>query len=518
MPPSLKQRYEQLFSDREPFLIKGRTAAELTIPSILPPRGHSNLTEYPTPYQSIGAQGVNNLSSKLLLTLLPPNTSCFRLTITDFTLKNLEAEARGEVEEGLAQIERAAMEDIEAKAVRVPVFEALKHLLIVGNALLYMEKSGATKIIPLEQYVVRRDGMGNILEIIILEAIDKSLLPTDVRERVGAEGDTSVYKNYDLYTGVFRSEDGKSFEVWQEVEGFEVPSGRGVYKADKLPFIPLRLMRISGENYGRSFVGEYMGDLISLEDLTKSIVDGASAAARILFLVAPNSATKSSNLAKAANGAFVAGSANDVTTLQLNKSADFSVAERTITRLETRLSLVFLMNSSVQRNAERVTAEEIKFMAQELESALGGVYSLLSLELQLPLMRLILNELQAQKRVPKLPKEVKPVIVTGIEALGRGQELGKLSTLLQYLAPLGADVIAKQINIGDYIKRVVSSLGIDALGLLKTEEQIAQEAQEAQQAQQQQLTDQTMAQMAQKATPELTKQAGQQQEVQGELQ
>lgn len=509
MPPLLKQRYAQLISEREPFLTKGRASAELTIPALLPPQGHSNTTEYPTPYQSIGAQGVNNLASKLLLTLLPPNTSCFRLIITDFMLKKLEATARGEVEEGLAQIERSAMEDIEAKALRVPVFESLKQLLISGNALLYMAKTGVAKTLNLDQYVVRRDGMGTVLEIVTIEAVDKSMLPATIRDVIGTQDDACIYKNFDLYTGVFLSEDGQSYEVWQECEGIEVPKSRGVFKFDKLPFIPLRFSRVSGESYGRGFIEEYMGDLISLEDLTKSIVDGSSAAARLLFLVAPNSATKAGNLAKARNGDFVAGNAADVTTLQVNKAADFSVAERTIQRLEIRLSLVFLMNSAVQRNAERVTAEEIRYMAQELESALGGIYSLLSLELQLPLMRLILNDLQAKKRVPKLPKEVKPVIVTGIEALGRGQELGKMSTLMQYLAPLGADVIAKEINLDDYIKRVIASLGIDSLGLLKTAEQKDSEQAAAQQQAQQQMTEQTMAQMAQRAAPELTKQAGQ---------
>ncbi|WP_416142518.1 portal protein [Escherichia coli] len=47
-------------------------------------------------------------------------------------------------------------------------------------------------------------------------------------------------------------------------------------------------------------------------------------------------------------------------------------------------------NSAVQRTGERVTAEEIRYVASELEDTLGGVYSILSQELQLPLVRVLL--------------------------------------------------------------------------------------------------------------------------------
>ena len=123
---------------------------------------------------------------------------------------------------------------------------------------------------------------------------------------------------------------------------------------------------------------EYLGDLRSLEALTQAIVEGSAAAAKVLFLVRPNGTTRINTLAKSPNGAIVQGDVNDVSTLQLQKSQDFRIALDTITQVRDRLSFAFLLNSSVQRNAERVTAEEVRFMAQELESALSGDYSVLS--------------------------------------------------------------------------------------------------------------------------------------------
>ena len=104
--------------------------------------------------------------------------------------------------------------------------------------------------------------------------------------------------------------------------------------------------------------------------------------------------------------------------------------------------------------------------------------------------------------MPKMPKDsIKPKIVTGIEALGRGQDLNKLAQMLSYLQPLGPEVIQQYMNVGDYIDRLAASLGIDTGGLIKTEEQMAQ----GQQQQQEMMQQQTMAKMAERAAPQLAK-------------
>lgn len=502
------KRYAQCESSRDAFLQRGRDAAELTIPTLLPPEGHSGSTVYQTPYQGVGARGVNNLASKLLLALLPPNSPFFRLTIDDFDVAAIAGQdARGAVEEALSRIERAAMQEIEAKAMRVPVFEALKQLIVTGNALLYMPKDGGMKVFRLDRYTIKRDAMGNVLEIITKESVNALMLPVEVQEALDS-AETEM-KNLDLYTHLTRNQRG--WEVYQEVAGMEIPGSRGKYKADENPFIPLRFTRVDGEDYGRGYVEEYIGDLRSLEALTKAIVEGAAASSKVLFLVNPNGTTKSRTLAESPNGAIVSGNASDVSTLQVQKSTDFRVAADTMRTINDRIAFAFLMNSSVQRSAERVTAEEVRFMAQELESALGGVYSILSQELQMPLILQLLGGMEKTGKMPKLPKNtVKPTVVTGIEALGRGQDLNKLATFLQYLQPLGAEVIASEMNISDYIDRLGASLGIDTNGLIKSEEQKAQEQAMAQQAAEQQMQQQAMMQMAVRGTPEMIKQTAQQ--------
>ena len=493
---SIAKTYENMAADRESFLSRARSCAELTIPTLMPPEGHTGTTQFTTPFQSVGARGVNNLASKLLMTLLPPNQSFFRLTIDDFDLTELGGDARGKAEEALARIERSATQEVESKAIRVPTFEALKQLIVSGNVLVHMPPKSGMKVFRLDRYAIQRDTMGNLLKIIVKESVAYDALPKEVLEALMENPEYQVdtnKKECDIYTCVRRV--GKKFEVHQEVHNIVIPSTKGSYTEDKLPWMALRFIAIDGQDYGRSFCEEIVGDLKSLESLTGAIVEGSAASAKLLFMVRPNGTTKARSIADAPNGAIISGAAEDVTTLQANKFNDFRVAQETMNTISERLAYSFLLNSSVQRQAERVTAEEVRYMAQELEAALGGIYSVLSQEFQVPLVNLLLAKMQKEGKMPKFPKDtLKPQIVTGLEALGRGQDLNKLSQFLQMLQPLGNEVIASELNIGDYLDRLGASLGIDTQGLVKSDEQKQQEAQQQQEMMQQQ----QMMQMAEK--------------------
>jgi hypothetical protein len=219
--------------------------------------------------------------------------------------------------------------------------------------------------------------------------------------------------------------------------------------------------------------------------LTQSIVEGSAAAAKVLFLVNPNGTTRIRSIAQAENGAIIEGNRQDISVLQMDKFSDFRIAYQAMQGIEERLSQQFMLQSSIQRNGERVTAEEIRYLAGELEDTLSGIYSILSQEFQLPYVNRKIDMLTKAKKLPKLPADVvKPSIVTGMEALGRGQDLRKLDLFVQGMAQaLGPEVLQRYVNLQDYIKRRATSLGIDTEGLIKTEEQIAQEQQQAMQQQ-----------------------------------
>ncbi len=472
-----KAVYDRLKNDRQPYETRAESCAQYTIPSLFPKDSDNASTDYTTPWQSVGARGLNNLASKLMLALFPMQ-SWMKLTISEYEAKNLLGDAEGlaKVDEGLSMVERIIMNYIESNSYRVTLFECLKQLCVAGNALLYLpEPEGYTpmKLYRLNSYVVQRDAFGNVLQIVTLDKIAFNALPEDVRSQVeSAQGEQKEDAEIDVYTHVYLNEAGDGYSKYEEVAEAVVPGSEAEYPLEECPYIPVRMVRIDGESYGRSYVEEYLGDLKSLENLQESIVKMAMITAKVIGLVDPAGITQVRRLTAAQSGAFVPGRKQDIEFLQLEKSGDFTVAKNVSDTIEARLSYAFMLNSAVQRTGERVTAEEIRYVASELEDTLGGVYSILSQELQLPLVRVLLKQLQATQQIPELPKEaVEPTISTGLEAIGRGQDLDKLERCINAWTALKALEGDDDLNLANLKLRVANAIGIDTAGMLLTQEQ-----------------------------------------------
>src|SRR6185312_14762576 len=170
--------------------------------------------------------------------------------------------------------------------------ECFKHLIVCGNALLQVLDNGGLKLHKLDRYVVKRDVEGNVVEMVVKETISKIALPVEVIQiinEVGATGHETTPLGFndgiDVYTWIRRTPQSKMWTVHQEVYGKVVPDSSGTYPMDKSPWLALRFIAVDGEDYGRSFVEEYIGSLKSLDGLTQSIVEGSAPAAKVLWLV-----------------------------------------------------------------------------------------------------------------------------------------------------------------------------------------------------------------------------------------
>ena len=496
-----QSRYERLSSDRSQFLNTARQAADLTLPYLIRGeetyyKGARNLI---TPWQSVGAKGVVTLASKLMLALLPPQTSFFKLQVNDINIPGeLGPDIRSELDLSFAKVERTIMESIAASTDRVIIHQALKHLVVAGNALIYMGKDGL-KLYPLNRYVVDRDGSGNVTEIVTKETISKKLLEKnypafDLKNNWENVDDTSN-DECDVYTHV--TLDNNRWVWHQEVYNDVLPKSMGKAPVNANPWLPLRFNHVDGEAYGRGRVEEFIGDLKSLEALSQALVEGSAAAAKVVFTVSPSSTTKPQTLAQAGNGAIIQGRPDDIGVVQVGKTADFQTAYQMIGSLSQRLSDAFLILNV--RNSERTTAEEVRMTQLELEKQLGGLFSLLTVEFLVPYLDRKLSVAQKTGEIPRLPKGdiVKPTIVAGINALGRGQDRESLAQFLTVIAQtMGPQAIQEYINPEEVVKRLAASSGIDTLNLVKSMQEIQKEQQAAAQQQQQMLMTQQAGQLA----------------------
>ncbi|ULF49518.1 portal protein [Prochlorococcus phage P-SCSP1c] len=493
------QRYEQLRVDRNSPLMRARDCSKVTIPGLIEDENYGDAGRLPTPYQSLGARGVGHMTSKLAVTLFPTNENFFKLEIDSLAIlaSNQDPQMITEFDSALVKVEQAVMRQFETLGGRAAMHEALKHLLVGGNVLLYISDEGI-KVIHLDSYVLCRDPMGNVTEIVVEEEIFKDALPEEYLEEDEEDDDDMEKRMVKIYTCIKFMDN--ECHWFQEIKGKEVPGTHGKCAADVAPWIALRQDRVDSEMYGRSYVEQYYGDLLALENLYKAILEASASLSKVLFLCNPNGTTRPRTLSQASNGSIVQGNAADVTVLQAaGKSQDLQIANQTIERIENRLAFAFMLNTAIQRPGERVTAEEIRYMAQELDAGISGLYSILSRELQLPLVRRLIHILRRKRKLPDFPRSevtgeplIKEKAVTGIEAIGRGDDRNKLIDFITTAnQALGPQAMTQFLNVEEALRRLAASGSIDTTNLVKTKAQLQQEAaaqaEAEQQAQQQQL-------------------------------
>ena len=500
------QRYSQLEQDRNGYLTRARECAALTIPAIMPAQGFGPSTNLPTPYQSLGAQGVRTLAAKMYLASFP-SIPFFNYKVDALALDQLGA-ARGEVEAQLAARERATTTELDTAVFRPVVAVAFQHILVTGNICIYIppDPTERSRLYRLDQYVTRRSGDGTLLEFILKETLDYTALPPEVQAEVAK---TDAFKDrkalslepepVDLYTHGYWDEERQLYSIYQEAAEMRIESTTGAFKKGGLPYLFPRISWQPGEHYGRGYIEEYLGDLDSLEALSEALVEGSAASARIVFLVNPAGTTSLKVVSDAKTGDVRAGNAQDVTTIQAEKQADLKVAQQQAEAIGSRLARAFLLQTSIQRNGERVTAEEIRFMASELDDGLGGLYTLIGVELQLPAVRLFERRMEKRLGAIKLPEKItQPVIVTGLAAIGRGHDQRNLQLFVKEIIQiLGPELAMTYLKPSEFLTRSAAAYGIDTAGLLATEDEITAAKQEQQ-----------MMQMVGSLGPEGIKQAG----------
>ena len=477
-----KSRYDFLSSYRSEYLQQADVCARLTLPHLIREEEtyKGGTRDLKTPWQSVGSKGVVTLASKLMLALLPVQTSFFKLQVDDTQLGDLPPEVKTELDLSFAKIERTIMEAIAASDDRVVIHQALKHLVVAGNALIFIGKEGL-KLYPLNRFVVDRDGNGNVIEIVTKEKIAKKLLADVVKDYSPTNNEGEDNDDCDVYTLIRR--DNNRFVWHQEVFDKIIPGSQGKAPVDTTPWLHLRFNTVDGEAYGRGRVEEFVGDLKSLEALSQALVEGSAAAAKVVFVVSPSSTTKPQTLANAGNGAIVQGRPDDIGVVQVGKTADFATAYNMVQQLERRLAEAFLILNV--RQSERTTAEEVRMTQMELEQQLGGLFSLLTVDFLVPYLNRKLSVFQKSGQIPRLPQKiVKPTIVAGVNALGRGQDREALGQFLTTISQtMGPEATQQFINPEEVIKRLAASQGIDILNLVRSMQEIQGEQQQAQQQQ-----------------------------------
>jgi len=463
-----KAEYETLIIDRKNYEDRAEALANVTIPYLFPTTSANASSILGDSYGSRYASGaINLLASRMTLALLPASGSSFRF---DPDANGMEVLTQGDTNKRaviMAELNKQSIrvnKEIENQMIR-PVFnEFMLSLIAVCPVVVEKVKDNGIKWHNLRNFAVKLSDTGEPLIIIVKETLDKNNLPE------GITVDPNKKDDIELYTMCKLEE--KKWNVTQSI-GSEVVREES-YKENDLPYVYLGWHRQSGDTYHRPYAEKFRGILEDYGKLNKVLVEGSIIASKSVILVNPLGSTRKIDVVNSENGKVIDGRTDDITSFQLQKNFDFQTPLTMKNELMQQIDKAFLSRQGTQRNAERVTAEEVRADAQELESALTGMYSTMSKKFSKWLVLQVMKELKIKFNA------IDVNVITGLDALGKNLEAQKLDGFMMRLAQMK---YTEYINESEVITRYASYDGIDTTGLIKTPAEVSKQRQAAADAQ-----------------------------------
>ena len=428
------QEWEALNAKRTGQLDKIERLAEVTLPHVCTDEdydsGQDALTNGTT---SLGAQAATHLINKLVMAMFP-NRPFYRLAVSEAEARELVADLgvpMDQLTDMLAQAERDSVLQLEMTGSRNIIYEIVTHLVVAGDVMMDLSDKEEIGAIPIREYVVRRDSKGRPCSIVIKQC----LYYDEIDEHVLAHlptGRREPDDKHDVFTWIRVKKGKMHMSKW--IDNTELPEAFGaVWSREDCPYIPLTWRLPLRQSYGVSRVEEYYSDLSTYEIMSESMRDGSILAAQYRWLQNPSGLTRPEDFAASKNGDIIPGNANDLALVSSNIGNQLATVMQIADVYSRRIGAGFLMNSAMTRDAERVTAEEIRLQALELEGSLGGVYSRLAKDIQQPLARWLMKSIDLSLKGTKIT----PVVITGLDALSRNADLERLSQFLADVTALG---------------------------------------------------------------------------------
>ena len=483
--------------------------ARWTLPYVYPDE-NSKEQELATDKDSIGARAVNHLSNRVVDIMFPASRPFLRLELDEAASAELQSAGvpLEEVDKSLIKAEKRSVRDLDAMGHRNAATLAVKYAIITGNGLMYYPegKRHKAQVYNTRDYCVVRDVSGTVIELITRDCKVFETLSEDVQSQLVASDKVKKYDDdskVSLYTSIKLDETSSKFKVRQAADKVELTINDNTYAREDLPWIPLTWNLVRGEDYGRGMVEDYRGAFGAISVLSQALLEGIIAAAEVKFLVNPASIVDIKALNQSANGTYHSGREGDVVSVKSDKHLDMQAVSQAIENYTRQISQAFLLNSGSTRDAERVTAEEIRADARELETSFGGIYSRFTEDWQKPVAVLLLK----RQKIQLGEDTIFPTIVTGLDTLSRLGDLDNYRLFMQDLSLVASipEPMQAVLDIQGLMIFVGNNRGLDYSKFVKSREVVQAEQEAAQQQLQQQQQAETAGQLAQDVGKEVAK-------------
>lgn len=500
----IKDRFQHLDQIRGDMHTRHEQYARWTVPSIYPPDHNENNSQGVLPHSNveIGARIVNHLAHRIVDTMYPNDRAFFSVSLSTKAETKVYEELGPDAadflvmaQEGMTRIENHAMRNMDLTEYRPQAVRALIMNIVTGNALIVRHTDPSTGAISrvvysTRDYVVKRNLLGTERLVIFRDLKSFGELSEEHKALYRAKHPMAKDEDEDYLIELYTKHEFRD-NRWhwsQALDDVDLPE-TGAHTVDDWPCIVLVWDIGRGDDYGRGLVELYTTVFHNLDVLTEAKMDLIGIAADVKFMVDEASGFDVQSYNDAKRGEYVAGKKDAISVPNFKFAVELNIIVQDIERKERGLSQAFLMQSGGVRDAERVTAEEIRFFAREIEAAFGGLYARLSLGWQKREALYLLSKMDLSRYLgDEGLGDLDTTVTSGLESLSREGKLDRLTRAIQDMT--GMDAIPEEIRAAlhplKFAAYIFRNRNVPAEEFLRTPEEM-QAMQDREQKQQQDL-------------------------------
>jgi len=444
-----KEAFQALVAERGNIEAGWRQFAGITIPYLFRTEGDSETVSR----QSFLTKGVNSLANRITEVLLPVSRPPFTLEPNATQLETGDAEQVDDLRRQLATIAGRATEVMSEGKYTAAAIDLITKLIVLGSA---VYKTDGKEIVTLNhtEYALSKDINGDLQrfiwrEFMPLDSIDHSDLSTREALIIRAQNTTGYVA---LYTDYVLK--GKKWTSTQYIEESTEALNVSVMGLKAMPWKAIDWIKVRGESYGVGLIESQIHTCVMYNELQGALDAAILKSADFRVLIDPASSIDPESFNQGLSGDSLAGKKDEVSVVANGLgAAEIQRISEYVDSLKRELSAVFLMQGGITRDAERVTAEEIRQQSNALEQAYGAVFIGLSQSIQRPFIEGAIKE----AGLDKIDAEI--VLKTGSESLSRYSELNNIRAFINDLgmAAQAIQAFPNDINTRELVNELISN-------------------------------------------------------------
>jgi hypothetical protein len=456
-----------------------REVAALSIPTELPPENWTPDAELDHPLSGTPAESARVLVPNLVNAVLPTNgTGIFTIRIADAIDPRLKVIAASLGN----QLAAEAMTVLNASNLRALLHDALRALVVVGDACVEQVNERRFVMHKVDNFVVHRMKDGRIYRLIVREWVDWKTLPGNYLIGDAPSISIGTRRMEPLFTELKWNDVSKRYDKRVEFRNHIVERG----EVEVINYYPLRARQQIGSDIGVSIFEDIIGTLQGLQCAELALLEGLASNSEFRILVNPTGLTQVEDVQDSRNGQIMSGRGEDVNVTGLGNAVQVQLAQAAVEKYERAVrSACSYGRAYASSNRDRVTAAEVQVDAKEREGGVSGVLTNLSSELLIPMIFRTIFLLREKIKDPIMLGFVADILkdpdmvqlATGVAALHleiRGLRLSEVvNTLVRLPEPAWADIDWSKVT-----QELFNSAGFVGSEFLKTPEQKQAEQQQ----------------------------------------